>query len=41
MLITSVDNNKIKNYLKLKQKKYRDSEKLFMVEGEHLVLEEV
>ena len=39
MLITSVDNNKIKNYIKLKQKEYRDSEKLFIVEGEHLVEE--
>ena len=39
MLITSIDNNKIKKYLKLKQKKYRDLEKLFLIEGEHLVLE--
>jgi len=39
MLITSVDNNKIKNYIKLKQKKYRETDKLFIVEGEHLVEE--
>ena len=39
MLITSLDNNKIKKYLKLKQKKYRDIDNLYLVEGEHLVLE--
>ena len=39
MIIESVDNKKIKEYRKLKEKKYRDSEKLFLVEGEHLVLE--
>ncbi len=39
MIITSLENNKIKKYLKLKQKKYRDEEKLFLVEGEHLVEE--
>ena len=39
MIIESIDNNKIKNIRKLKEKKYRDSEKLFLVEGEHLVLE--
>ena len=39
MLISSLENNKIKNYLKLKQKKYRDEEKLFIAEGEHLVEE--
>lgn len=38
-MIESLDNNKIKNIRKLKDKKYRDSEKLFLVEGEHLVLE--
>ena len=35
MVITSLDNNKIKKYLKLKTKKYRDEDKLFIVEGEH------
>ena len=39
MIIESVDNKKIKEYRKLKEKKYRDNEKLFLVEGEHLVLE--
>ncbi|MBQ8891940.1 MAG: RNA methyltransferase [Bacilli bacterium] len=39
MLITSLDNNKIKKYIKLKDKKYRDIDKLFLVEGEHLVFE--
>ena len=38
-MIESVDNNRIKDIRKLKEKKYRDSEKLFLVEGEHLVLE--
>ena len=39
MIIESVDNNRIKEIRKLKEKKYRDQEKLFLVEGEHLVLE--
>ncbi len=39
MLITSLENEKIRNYLKLKEKKYRDKSGLFLVEGEHLVLE--
>jgi len=39
MLITSLDNNKIKKYIKLKTKKYRDLEKMFLIEGEHLVKE--
>lgn len=39
MLITSLDNPKIKKYLKLKTKKYRDLEKMFLIEGEHLVKE--
>lgn len=38
-MIESVDNNRIKELRKLKEKKYRDKEKLFLVEGEHLVLE--
>lgn len=38
-MIESIDNNRIKEIRKLKEKKYRDSEKLFLVEGEHLVLE--
>ena len=39
MEITSVNNEKIKFYQKLKQKKYRDEAKLFFVEDEHLVYE--
>lgn len=39
MIIESVDNKKIKNLRKLKQKKYRDKEKKFLIEGIHLVLE--
>lgn len=39
MLYTSIDNNKIKNIKKLNSKKYRDKTNLFLVEGEHLVLE--
>lgn len=38
-MIESVDNSRIKEIRKLKEKKYRDQEKLFLVEGEHLVLE--
>ena len=37
MEITSTSNNKVKYWEKLKLKKYRDSEKLFLVEGKHLV----
>ena len=39
VLITSLENEKIKNYIKLKSKKYRDLTNSFIVEGEHLVLE--
>lgn len=39
MLITSLDNEKIKNYGKLKDKKYRDKTGNFIIEGQHLVLE--
>lgn len=38
-MITSLDNKEIKRYTKLKQKKYREEENLFLVEGEHLVKE--
>ncbi len=38
-IITSVSNEKIKNYRKLLQKKYRDETNLFIVEGFHLVEE--
>lgn len=39
MLYTNTKNSKIKEIKKLNQKKYRDRENLFLVEGEHLVLE--
>lgn len=39
MLYTSIDNKKIKDIKKLNTKKYRDGKNLFLVEGEHLVLE--
>ena len=39
MLYTSVDNKYIKNLKKLNQKKYRDINNEFIIEGEHLVKE--
>lgn len=39
MIYSSIDNPKIKNIRKLNTKKYREKENLFLVEGEHLVLE--
>ena len=39
MVITSLDNLKVKYYYKLSKKKYRDLYNEFIVEGEHLVLE--
>lgn len=39
MIITSIDNEKIKSIKKLQSKKYRDETKLFIVEGKHLVEE--
>lgn len=39
MKYTSINNEKIKNLRKLNQKKYRDETNLFLVEGEHLVIE--
>lgn len=38
-MIESANNEKIINYSKLKQKKYRDESSLFIVEGKHLVEE--
>ncbi len=37
MELTSVNNEKVIKWAKLKMKKYRDSEKLFLIEGDHLV----
>ncbi len=39
MLLTSLDNEKVKMYCKLKDKKYRDKTGYFLIEGMHLVLE--
>lgn len=39
MIYTSIENKKIKELKKLNMKKYRDETNLFLVEGEHLVLE--
>ena len=37
MNLTSTNNEKVKFWEKLKIKKYRDKEKLFLIEDEHLV----
>ena len=39
MEITSSSNEKVKAWQKLKQKKYRDLEGLFLIEDEHLISE--
>lgn len=39
MLITSLDNDRIKTYIKLQNRKYRKRNAKFIVEGMHLVLE--
>ena len=39
MIITSLENNKVKDLIKLNMKKYRDLTSTFLVEGEHLVQE--
>ena len=39
MLITSLNNDRIKELVKLKDKKYRDNNDLFFIEGEDIVLE--
>ncbi|MDD3048533.1 MAG: RNA methyltransferase [Bacilli bacterium] len=39
MLVTSVDNDKVKEWQKLSHKKYRDELGLFIVEGKNLVTE--
>lgn len=37
--ITSIQNNKVKSWVQLKERKHRNRESLFIVEGIHLVLE--
>jgi RNA methyltransferase, TrmH family len=39
MLITSLDNNKVKDWKKLSDRKYREKTKTFLIEGMHLILE--
>lgn len=39
MVITSLENDRIKKYVKLQRKKNRDLENLYIVEGDHLVIE--
>lgn len=39
MLITSLENEKVKNYCRLKNRKYREKTGLFLIEGMHLVME--
>ena len=39
MVVTSLENNKVKELVKLQQKKYRDLTNTYLVEGEHLVEE--
>lgn len=41
MVITSLTNQEVKYLDKLKQRKYRETEKKFLVEGEHLVEEAI
>ena len=38
-IISSLDNERVKFWNKLNTKKFRDSENLFLVEGDHLVIE--
>ena len=37
MRIDSINNSKVKAWTKLKEKKYRDEEKKFLIEGDHLM----
>lgn len=39
MKIESLQNKKVKEWVKLKEKKYRDRTNLFLIEGEHLICE--
>ena len=39
MLLTSVNNPKVKEWQKLKLKKYRSSTKSFLIEDDHLINE--
>lgn len=39
MTITSLQNNRVKDWVKLKDKKYRDVSDVLLIEGEHLIQE--
>lgn len=39
MFITSLQNQHVKDWVKLKDKKYRDETNLFLIEGDHLISE--
>lgn len=41
MEITSINNDKVKYWAHLHEKKFRDQEQLFLVEGDHLVNEAI
>lgn len=41
MVINSLNNERVKNWSKLNNKKYRDEKRLFLVEGDHLVTEAI
>lgn len=41
MIITSVHNDKVKYWCNLKNKKFRDKERKFLVEGDHLIKEAI
>lgn len=41
MIFTSINNENIKNIKKLNTKKYRDEQRMFLVEGDHLVEEAI
>lgn len=41
MVVTSLDNERVKNLVKLQRKKYRDLEGTYIVEGDHLVKEAI
>lgn len=38
-MITSLDNKKVKQWMKYHQQKYREQDEVFLVEGEHLIQE--
>ena len=41
MVISSLENQRVKSLVKLQQKKYRDLENVYLVEGWHLVEEAI